>query len=448
MTFRTRLTISAAVAVAISIALASLTAYIIVRNDLQDQIDSSLRNRVFDLRNFGEHFEGQPPGSVPADGTGFGDQPYVQIVSSSGRVLLTPGQTQQLPVTEEARHAAGSSDTDVDYGDMTVNGTHVRVLTAPLGNGFAVQAARPLGEFDSTLSSLRLALFLIAGTGIALAAALGALVANHALRPVRQLTDAAEHVTETRDLSSRIEVESDDELGRLAGSFNTMLAALDDSVARQRQLVADASHELRTPLTSLRTNIEVLASGAGLEPDAREQLLGDVKEQLEEMTVLVGDVVDLARGEESDRDMEDVRLDLLTAAAVERARRHAPATTFTTDLEETVVRGVAQRLDRAIANLLDNGAKWNGTGGSVDVTVRDGAVTVRDHGPGVAEADLPHVFDRFYRAQDARGMPGSGLGLAIVRQVAESHGGTATAGNAPDGGAVFTLGFPEPPAEA
>jgi two-component system sensor histidine kinase MprB len=220
-----------------------------------------------------------------------------------------------------------------------------------------------------------------------------------------------------------------------------MLEALSSSQQAQRQLVADASHELRTPLTSLRTNIEVLSSDA-LPPEDRERLLADVVAQLSELTLLVSDLVDLARGDEPAAVPEDVRLDLLVADAIERARRHAPDKTFFTELEPSLVEGVPGRLDRAVANLIDNAAKWSPAGGQIEVTVRGGEVSVRDHGPGIAESDLPHVFDRFYRAPAARGLPGSGLGLAIVRQVAESHGGTIVAERANGGGARMRLTLP------
>ena len=218
-----------------------------------------------------------------------------------------------------------------------------------------------------------------------------------------------------------------------------MLAALEDSARAQRQLVSDASHELRTPLTSLRTNIEVLASDRLLPPGERERLLNDVIEQLGEMTTLISELIDLARGEQQTAEPEDVRLDLVAADAVERARRNRPSVEFVTDLQESVVHGVPSTIERAVANLLDNAAKWSSAGGDVEVGVRDGTVTVRDHGPGIDEEDLPYVFDRFYRARAARGLPGSGLGLAIVRQVAEAHGGTVVAERADGGGTRIVL---------
>src|SRR5262249_9259932 len=318
-------------------------------------------------------------------------------------------------------------------------GTHLRVLTFSYSPGIAVQVARPLTEVDDTLQHLGLLLLLIAGAGIAFAAALGLVVSRAALRPVTRLTETAERVTETGDLSERIDVTGRDELSRLATTFNSMLAALEDSTRAQRQLVADASHELRTPLTSLRTNIEALASDRALPAEERQRLLSDVIEQLGEMTTLIAELIELARAEQQTAAPEDVRLDLVATEALERARRNRSEVTFTADIEETTVRGVPATIERAIANLLDNAAKWSPVGGEVHLEVHAGEVSVRDHGPGIPDEDLPYVFDRFYRARSARGLPGSGLGLAIVRQVAEAHGGEVVAEQADGGGTLMTL---------
>ncbi|MCZ7524964.1 MAG: HAMP domain-containing histidine kinase [Acidimicrobiia bacterium] len=269
-------------------------------------------------------------------------------------------------------------------------------------------------------------------------------MARAALRPVHQLTETAEEVTRTLDLARRIDVAGRDELARLAASFNTMLAALQASVDAQRQLVADASHELRTPLTSLRTNVDVLARADELDPEERDRLRRDVDGQIAELAGLVGDVIELAREGEPVRVTEDVRLDELVAMAVEQAAFHWPQARFDTDLDPVTVRGVPERLERAVANLLDNAGKWSPPDAPVEVTVRGRELVVRDHGPGVAPGDATHVFDRFWRSPAARDLPGSGLGLSIVRQVADSHGATVSVEPAPGGGALFRLRFPDP----
>src|SRR5262249_35052728 len=276
-----------------------------------------------------------------------------------------------------------------------------------------------------------------AAGGVAIAGGLGLAVAQTALTPVRRLTQATEHVTETQDLSERIEVRGEDEISRLATSFNTMLAALEESARSQRQLVSDASHELRTPLTSLRTNIEALARDRNMPDNEREKLLNDVVAQLSEMTALVTELVELARGQTHPQEAEDVRLDLLVGEVLEKARRDYPQVEFVPDLQSYELHGVPNTIARAVSNLLDNAAKWSPPGGKVEITVRNGQVIVRDHGPGIDENDLPYVFDRFYRAPAARKLPGSGLGLAIVKQVAEAHGGGVGAERPADGGTLM-----------
>jgi two-component system, OmpR family, sensor histidine kinase MprB len=255
--------------------------------------------------------------------------------------------------------------------------------------------------------------------------------------PVVRVTEAARHIERTEDLGRRIDVTSADEVGELAARFNAMLDTLEGSIAAQRQLVADASHELRTPVTALRTNIEVLAENR-LDGAGRARLVADVQAQAEELSALVADLIELARGDQPSPELEDVRLDALVAEAVERARRHAPGVTFQAELEPAVVEGVPDRLARAVNNLLDNAARH---GRTVQVAAGPAGIRVRDDGGGIGEADLPHIFDRFYRGAGARGRPGTGLGLAIVRQVAEQHGGSVSATNA-DGGAEFALRLP------
>jgi two-component system sensor histidine kinase MprB len=301
------------------------------------------------------------------------------------------------------------------------------------------RVALPLSDVDSTLGRLELVLAAVSLGGIGLAAALGLLVSRTALVPVRRLTGAAERVARTQDLGHRIEAGGGDELSRLAASFNTMLAALERSRLAQRQLVSDASHELRTPLTSVRANLDALAEGERLSPDARARVIAASRAQLSELSVLVGDLVDLSKTEVDAVELEAVRLDLAAAGALERLRLHAPGCVFELDAEPSLVLASPAGLDRAIGNMLDNAVKWGPAAGPLEVRVRDGRLEVRDHGPGIAAEDLPRVFDRFYRAPGARGMPGSGLGLAIVRQVAEAHGGSVDAANDPGGGARLTL---------
>jgi two-component system sensor histidine kinase MprB len=440
VTFRRRLALSCAAAVAVAVVLGSVLAYLIVRGTLRGQIDATLRRQVTQVADMPVIGVSRTSvAQVPEDAKQLlsaEPQVFTQYVPKGGGEA---GDIAQLSNASDARDVS-SGKRKPFFADRRLNGVHVRVYTASIGPGNVLQTARPLTEVDDALAKLRWALAILTLGGIGLAVLLSRLATRTAVRPVAQLTATAEHVASTRDLSQRIAAQGDDEVSRLARAFNTMLEALEGSQRSQRRLVADASHELRTPLTSLRTNLEVLARGGPPDPGDRSRLSRDLTGQLEELTELVGDLVELARDDEPEAPgAEDVSFDELVAGAVERARRHAPGVRFETELEPALVHGVPARLDRAVANLLDNAAKWSPPGGPVEVRLRDGELTVRDHGPGIAAADCPRVFDRFYRADAARGRPGSGLGLAIVRQVAEGHGGTVSAEAAAAGGALLRL---------
>ena len=443
MSFRTRLALVAAIAVGLAVIAASAAVYVVVRQQLLGQVDRALLSRERELEDL-RVVNLDEQGNLLIPGPPFGlDRDFVQAVPQHGPPVVQRGVTFSLPVSQRDRDAAhGETGLHFSQKKVSLGGHDVefRVLTMP-GGTYALQIFRPLTEVNHTLHRVTLFLILISVGGMGVAAALGLLVSRAALTPVKRLTETTEAVTETRDLSQRIELTGQDELGRLAMSFNTMLAALEDSSRAQRQLVADASHELRTPLTSLRTNIEVLARANELAPEDRERLLDDVVEQIGEMTALIGELIELARETATDvsRPPEDVRLDLVTAVAVDRARRNRPGVEFQTELDESLVHGAPSTIERAVANLLDNAAKWSPPGGTVEVSVREGEVSVRDHGPGIDAEDLPYVFDRFYRSRAARGMPGSGLGLAIVKQVAESHGGSVVAERPEGGGTLMRL---------
>ena len=444
MSFRRRLALTCGAAVAVAVVLGSGLAYWIVRDTLRGEIDGSLRTQAEAAQMGGPVRAGDPgPGARDAADQLMlltGEAPvFTQVIRGTrGSKALPPSLGNDQALREVASGARSAF-----YADRVIDGAHVRVHVTRGPDGLTIFVGRSLSEVDSALGRLRWALGILALAGIALAVLLSRLATRTAIRPVAQLTETAEHVATTRDLSRRIETQGEDEVSRLASSFNTMLEALERSQRAQRQLVADASHELRTPLTSLRTNLEVLARGGPPDPEDRDRLRADLVAQLEELSALVSDLVELARDEEPEApSVEDVRFDRLVASAVERARRHAPAITFQTALEPALVQAVPGRLDRAVANLLDNAAKWSPPGGVVDVRLQDGELTVRDRGPGIGPQDREQVFDRFFRADCARGRPGSGLGLAIVRQVAEGHGGTVAAEAADGGGALLRLRLP------
>ncbi len=457
MPLRRRLALVSAIAVGVAIVLASGVCYLVVRNQLRGQVDSELRAQATMIQQGDLHSLSEQLPVIPASAGG--PAPYAQLVATDGTTYKRGDVT--LPVDSHAMGVAQGS-TGSYFEDVRIGGSHLRVFTfhvqAVLTTGqvvpAAVQLARPLNGTDHVLANLRLVLLLLCAMGIALAAALGRLAARRVIAPLAEVARTAEQIAETDDLSHRLEIHADDEVGQLASRFNHMLerleqsrAELDESVRAQRQLVADASHELRTPVTSLRTNIEVLLEGGQLSDDDRRRLLADVVEQSEELSGLVGDLIDLARGDLPPGATEDTRLDRIVEDSVARARRNSPDIEFRSSLDPVIVEGVPERLGRAVNNLLDNAARHSPPGGIVEVVVDPDGVRVRDHGPGVDEQDLPHVFDRFFRGANSRGQQGSGLGLAIVRQVAEQHGGSVSAANAADGGAIFTIHFPTTPVD-
>ncbi|MDP9256568.1 MAG: HAMP domain-containing histidine kinase [Actinomycetota bacterium] len=447
MTLRTRMAAVAGVAVALTVVVLAAAQYEAARSTLRGQIDSALRDRATPIKS-------TPPlggQGGPSDGDDHHDQvppnPFgdasgkVQYLSPQGTILSSTTTSSRLPVDERAKELAASG-TGSYFSDAHVSGVHLRVLTVGLGQRGAAQIARPLTEVDHALRQLLLVLLAVGAVGILVAAALGGVVARAALAPVSRFTRRTEALTGNPDLSQRLEIEGQDELARLARSFNATLDALERSAEAQRHLVADASHELRTPIASLRANIQVLQDADLLPEEERESLRADIIAELDELTALVGDVVELARGSKPSDIVDDVRVDQIVRALVERAERRAgDGVVFRSSLQPTVVSGEPERISRAISNLIGNAHKWSPPGGLIEIDLADGTLAIRDHGSGFVEADLPHVFDRFYRADSARGMPGSGLGLAIVRQAAEAHGGWVTAANAPDGGAVVTLSF-------
>ena len=444
MNFRTRVVLFSAIAVAVGIAIASVLIYVLVRGELRDRIDSDLRTDA--ARTFADPIVRDGRLVLPRGPLG-GPTLTAQLVAPADGTLIPPSeQTIRLPVTTGAL-AVARGDRGAFFEDAEADGTHMRVYTAPLERGEAIQIARSLEEVDDVLDELALILALVSIGGLGLGAGLGVLVSRAALSPVARLSQAAREVAATHDLSRRIDPRGGAELGGLAQSFNTMLNALESSIDSQRQLVADASHELRTPLASLRTNIEVLARSEDMPDEARERLLADVVAQLDELTVLVGDLVDLARDAELDQEAAaPLRLDRLVETAIERARTRPGAVRISLESSPCTVRGAESALDRAISNLIDNAIKWSPEGGEVEVEVTaEGEVSVADRGPGIDAEDLPRVFDRFYRSATARELPGSGLGLAIVRRVAESHGGTVHAEARPGGGTLMRLRLPVVP---
>lgn len=443
MSFRVRIALISAAAVAVAFAIATWVTYSTTQRELIAEVDTSLYERVeaveradglFELISVLSPFdETRLRGPFERGERGF-DAIFWQFFVQDGGTIIKYDLGGNLPVGP-LDEAVINGETASVVQTVSREGDNLRMLTSSISVG-TVQVARSLAEVDNTLQGLAAVLRLAAIVGVVLAGVVGYFVARGVARPIGQLAAAAEHVAETQELAERIEVERTDEVGRLAKSFNSMLAALDGSRQQQRQLVRDAGHELRTPLTALRTNVELLARADNLPEDERKRMLTDIESEVQELSGLVSELVDLAAEPLShDADLEAIHLGDLAERVGEKYRRRTNRIIAIT-ADDSLVNGYPAQLERAVSNLLDNATKWSPPGSPVDVVIEHGKLTVFDRGPGVDPADRPYVFDRFYRATTARSTPGSGLGLSIVAKVAGEHGGSAFVANAPSGAAV------------
>lgn len=444
MSFRVRIALISAAVVAVAFAIAAWLTYSTTQRELIAEVDASLYERlerIEEVNNpldllavLGGFDSGLARGPFERGVRGF-DAIFWQFVPSASGPALTdyPGEgglpfgpPEQAVIDGQAVTAIRT----VDVGD-----DRLRVLTSSLSIG-AMQVARSLAEVDSSLEGLAAVLRLAAIVGVLLAGVVGYFVARGVARPIGQLAAAAEHVAETQELGERIEVERSDEVGRLANSFNSMLSALDRSRSQQRQLVRDAGHELRTPLTALRTNVELLARVRDLPEDERTRMLADIESEVQELSGLVAELVELAAEPVAgESDLEPVHLGDVAERVAEKYRRRT-SRSIDVSSDDSVVNGQPTQLERAVSNLVDNATKWSPPGSPVDVVIQEGKLTVLDRGPGIDPADRPYVFDRFYRATRARSAPGSGLGLSIVAKVAADHGGAPFVADSPTGAAV------------
>ena len=439
MSFRLRVSLLAAAAVAVAAIGAAVAMYFLVQNQLLDQVDRTLAEAATTANRGPRQGDRSFPFGGRSDVVSGRQDIFGQLVDANGNVVRADfGQAVTALVAPEVREVAAGRRQEF-FATAESQEARLRIYVKPFGNGVALELARSLDDIDGALAQTRVMLAEFAFAAVLLAAGLGALVGRAALAPVKRLTATVEEVTRTRDLSRRVAARGRDELSRLASSFDAMLGQLETSLRSQRQLVADASHELRTPLTSLRTNLELLERGQPADPAERQQLLADLVLQMERLTNLVGDLIEVARDEEMPVPFEELRLDEVVAEVMDDMRVRYPRVRFVVSAAPTPVRGAKVRIARAITNLVDNAAKWSPAGALVEVAVANGEVSVRDHGPGVAAEDAPRVFDRFWRSDNARHLPGSGLGLSIVKDVAESHGGSVTLERPSDGGARFRL---------
>jgi len=449
VTLRNRVSVAAAVGVLIVVAAVSGVLYFVYAASVHSRVDATLIDAAQQASSVAQQIKQSAAG---ASGSIPDLQRPVTVGSVELQLLNGPvavGQPSQTGALDDRDVAVAEGAQPPYFATVDDGGHQFRVYTAAMpggSNAGLVRASRPTGADDGTLrtAALLLAALTVAAAGITYGAA--RLTAGHILRPIAQLTAAAEHVTQTRDLTARLGHTgpngdgTSDEVGLLSSSFGTMLAALHESVTAQRQLVADASHELRTPLTSLTTNLDLLEDGAGLADPQAPALVRAAREQAGELDQLITDLLDLARYRESAPHRETVRLDLLTDEAVRRLRQRVPHAAIDTDLHPCLVHVDPAAVDHAVSNLVDNAIKWTPPDAAVRVVVENGQVSVTDHGPGIADEDLPRIFERFYRAPAARGMPGAGLGLAIVGGVAHANNGTVAVQTGPHG-STFTLTF-------
>ncbi|MBD0425029.1 HAMP domain-containing histidine kinase [Streptomyces sp. TRM S81-3] len=455
---RSRLALLVAAAVAFAVTAAAVACWFVVKSVLVSSLDEALKANRMDSQQVSQYVNLRT-GLCAHEPLTHEQNPFgssVQLVDREGGSCLIIGK-ELVPLTDADHAVAEGESPDTLHDAIGSDGTKYRVFTytVPRLQGVAVSAARPLGEVTSSLNHLALVLLFVAGAGVVGAGAAGLWVARAGLRPVDELTRAVEHVARTEDLTVRIPVEddSDDEVARLSRSFNSMTSSLASSRDLQQQLIADAGHELRTPLTSLRTNIELLTrseeTGRPLPEADRKALLASVKAQMTELAALIGDLQELSRpdpGQHAGRTQILAWQDVVESA-LRRARLRGPELTITADVQPWYVRAEPSALERAVVNILDNAVKFSPEGGTIDVRLADGVLTVRDHGPGIPAEELPHVFDRFWRSPSARALPGSGLGLSIVARTVQQAGGEVTLAPAGDGGGgtVATVRLPGAP---
>ncbi|MER6752240.1 HAMP domain-containing sensor histidine kinase [Streptomyces sp. PDY-4] len=456
---RARLSLLVAAAVAFAVAVVAVACWFVVKSVLVSSLDEALKANRMDGQQVSRYLDLRT-GLCAHDPVTHEQNPFgssVQLVDRKGGSCLIIG-TEEVPLTGADRAVAEGASTDALHDATGSDGGRYRVFTysVPGLSGVAVSAARPLSEVNDSLNNLALVLVFVAGAGVVGAAAAGLWVARTALRPVDELTQAVEHVARTEDLTVRIPVDDagEDEIARLSRSFNSMTSALASSRDLQQQLIADAGHELRTPLTSLRTNIELLTrseeTGRPIPEADRRALLASVKAQMTELAALIGDLQELSRPDTGQGEGRAgiVAWQDVVESALRRARLRGPELTITADLHPWYVRAEPAALERAVVNVLDNAVKFSPENGTVEVRLADGVLTVRDHGPGIAADELPHVFDRFWRSPSARALPGSGLGLSIVARTVQQAGGEVSLTRAEGGGTTATLrlpGAPTPP---
>jgi len=433
------------IAVALAVALTSVAGYVTLRISLYRALDAEMVQTATSLAVVPVAQDIRTLGGLTERALRAGNV-SVAAIRTDGETFYVPDERDHLVLGAKELAVARLQSGYSARNGVTSGGDAYRIVAVPitdLGN-YALVLGRPLQPTNDILSSLWLVLIIFGVAGVIIAAVVGAYVARSSLRPVRELSAAVEYVSVTKELTPITINAPAGDIAVLAESFNQMLQSLASSRERQARLIADAGHELRTPLTSLRTNIELLAADAEsgmLKQKDRIAILADVKAQLVEFTELIGDLVRLARDETASTP-EALDFRNVVNAALDRVRRRAHGLIFDVELNPFYVVGDSDTLERAITNLLDNAVKWSPPNGTIRVQLEGDRLRVADQGPGISEADMPFIFDRFYRGDTARQTSGTGLGLSIVAQTVAQHGGWVTAGRSAQGGAEFTIQLP------
>ena len=447
MKLRTRFLIATSVIVFLTVSILSVAIYATVSKHLLSEVDNTLDARVVAIA------ESIRPRNNAAPGNRRQRNPLeeallpirfdtvTQVIDPRGNVVIALGQVD-LPISNAVLEMVANPLAQRMRITTKIDGVPYRILSVPILRGGALQLGKDISDIESAKDGILLWLFVLGLFAIAASGSAGWFIARRTARPIQKLAAAAEHIAATRELTTTLDISGDAEIEQLATSFNTMLGALRLSREQQQQLIQDASHELRTPLTSLRANSELLER-ENLDAETKNLILRDIRAEVDELAALTGELSSLASDQRLDEQLQIVNLGEAVEELVDRACRRSGRIINLERKSPASIRVRPSQLDRAISNLIDNALKFSPLSQPVDVFVSNNRIDVRDHGPGISDADKLHIFDRFYRAVATRALPGSGLGLAIVKQFADDHDAVVNAVDTPGGGATISIEFSE-----
>ena len=452
MKLRTRFLIATSVIVFLTVGILSVAIYATVSRHLLSEVDNSLDARVIAVVETIRPRNNQAP-LAPSQGNRRFRNPLeqallpirfdtvTQVIDRRGDIAIALGQVD-LPISRDVAAMVRNPLAEKIRLTLQIDGVTYRMLSVPIPRGGALQLGKDISDIESAKDGILLWLFVLGLLAIAASGSAGWFIARRTARPIQKLAAAAEHIAATRELTTTLDISGDAEIEQLATSFNTMLGALRLSREQQQQLIQDASHELRTPLTSLRANSELLER-ENLDTETKNLILRDIRAEVDELAALTGELSSLASDQRLDEQLQIVNLGEAVEELVDRACRRSGRIINLERKSPASIRVRPSQLDRAISNLIDNAIKFSPLSGPVEVFVSDRRIEVRDHGPGIADADKPYIFDRFYRAVATRAAPGSGLGLAIVKQFVDDHDAKIEVADTPGGGATISIQFSE-----